>query len=137
MSLETGVGRRSTSPTSSGRSSPVARTGRRTIDEGMYVNSRILTQRASLRRSGIYKTDKGLRRYAATIERALASWEVSPQEWADYISFLGRLLKVRSCHVLETQWCCNANGSRQFNLTPRMRRFYLKVVRLHRSLPNV
>jgi len=38
--------------------------------------------------------DKGLRRYAALIERALGSWEVSPQEWADYIAFLGRLLKA-------------------------------------------
>lgn len=44
--------------------------------------------------AGIYKGDKALRRYGATVERALGSWEVSPQEWADYIAFLGRLLKV-------------------------------------------
>lgn len=43
---------------------------------------------------GIYKPDKQLRRYAVGIERALASWEANPQEWADYIAFLGRLLKV-------------------------------------------
>lgn len=45
--------------------------------------------------SGAYRSDKTLRRYGATIERALNSWEISPQEWADYIAFLGRLLKVR------------------------------------------
>lgn len=44
--------------------------------------------------TGLYKADKSLRRYAALIERALSTWETSPQEWADYIAFLGRLLKV-------------------------------------------
>lgn len=38
--------------------------------------------------------DKGLRKYAVSIERVLSSWEVSPEEWADYIAFLARLLKV-------------------------------------------
>lgn len=33
-------------------------------------------------------------RYAAIIERALSSWEISPEEWADYIAFLARLLKA-------------------------------------------
>lgn len=33
-------------------------------------------------------------RYAANIERALSSWEISPEEWADYIAFLARLLKA-------------------------------------------
>lgn len=35
-----------------------------------------------------------MRRYATNIERALASWEVAPEEWADYIAFLSRLLKA-------------------------------------------
>lgn len=38
--------------------------------------------------------DKSYRRYAAGIERALSSFETTQQEWADYISFLGRLLKA-------------------------------------------
>jgi hypothetical protein len=42
----------------------------------------------------LYKKDKGFRRYAAGVERALALWDSAQQEWADYISFLGRLLKV-------------------------------------------
>ncbi|KAK3706813.1 hypothetical protein LTR37_012492 [Vermiconidia calcicola] len=51
-----------------------------------------------LTNTGIYKVDKSLRRYGVTIERALASWEISPQEWADYIAFLGRLLKAIQSH---------------------------------------
>jgi hypothetical protein len=42
-----------------------------------------------------YKKDKNFRRYAAGVERALALWDTAQQEWADYISFLARLLKVR------------------------------------------
>jgi hypothetical protein len=38
--------------------------------------------------------DKSYRRYANGVERALASFESPQQEWADYISFLGRLLKA-------------------------------------------
>lgn len=37
-------------------------------------------------------------RYAANIERALSSWEISPEEWADYIAFLARLLKAIQSH---------------------------------------
>jgi hypothetical protein len=44
--------------------------------------------------AALYKKDKGFRRYAAGVERALALWDTAQQEWADYISFLGRLLKV-------------------------------------------
>ena len=58
-----------------------------------------------LTNTGIYKVDKSLRRYGVTIERALASWEISPQEWADYIAFLGRLLKVR-LHALYLPLLC-------------------------------
>lgn len=42
----------------------------------------------------LQKKDKGFRRYAAGVDRALAVWDTAQQEWADYISFLGRLLKV-------------------------------------------
>jgi hypothetical protein len=44
--------------------------------------------------AALQKKDKGFRRYAAGVERALALWDTAQQEWADYISFLGRLLKV-------------------------------------------
>lgn len=40
------------------------------------------------------KKDKIYRRYASGVERALSLFDTALQEWADYISFLGRLLKV-------------------------------------------
>lgn len=40
------------------------------------------------------KKDKNYRRYASTVERALSLFDTALQEWADYISFLSRLLKV-------------------------------------------
>lgn len=41
------------------------------------------------------RKDKNYRRYASTVERALSLFDTTLQEWADYISFLSRLLKVR------------------------------------------
>ena len=41
-----------------------------------------------------FKKDKGYRRYASNIERALSLFDTALQEWADYIAFLSRLLKV-------------------------------------------
>lgn len=38
--------------------------------------------------------DKTFRRYASGVDRSLALFDSQLQEWADYISFLGRLLKV-------------------------------------------
>ena len=38
--------------------------------------------------------DKAFRKYASGVDRALAIFETALQEWADYISFLNRLLKV-------------------------------------------
>lgn len=49
----------------------------------------------------MFKADKSLRRYASNIERALSTWEVSPEEWADYIAFLARLLKAIQAHPKE------------------------------------
>ncbi|KAL8672866.1 MAG: hypothetical protein Q9168_002704 [Polycauliona sp. 1 TL-2023] len=40
------------------------------------------------------KTDKAVRRYAAGIDRALSLFDTALQEWADYLPFLARLLKV-------------------------------------------
>lgn len=45
------------------------------------------------------KKDKHYRKYAAAVERALSLFETTLQEWADYISFLNRLLKVRTGHT--------------------------------------
>jgi hypothetical protein len=38
--------------------------------------------------------DKAFRRYASGVERSLSLFDTALQEWADYISFLARLLKV-------------------------------------------
>ncbi|KAK0926825.1 hypothetical protein LTR91_009471 [Friedmanniomyces endolithicus] len=80
MSRELTGGRRSTSPVSSGRSSPVPRAERRAVEDELY------------------RADKSLRRYGALIERAVNSWDTAPQEWADYIAFLARLLKAIQSH---------------------------------------
>ena len=42
------------------------------------------------------RKDKNYRRYASAVERVLAQFETAVEEWADYISFLGRLLKALS-----------------------------------------
>ncbi|PSK53957.1 hypothetical protein B9Z65_7763 [Elsinoe australis] len=74
MSLEPGAGQPSSSSPSHGRASPNLRAGRK-VEEAL-------------------KNDKSLRRYAAGIDKALSSFEPSQQEWADYIAFLGRLLRA-------------------------------------------
>lgn len=38
--------------------------------------------------------DKGLRRYALGVDKALSLFETALEEWADYISFLNKVLKV-------------------------------------------
>jgi len=61
---------------SSGRASPVNPRLRQRDDEGPRTK------------------DKAYKRWALIIERVLATYDQSVDEWADYISFLGRLLKV-------------------------------------------
>ncbi|KAF1988395.1 hypothetical protein K402DRAFT_419717 [Aulographum hederae CBS 113979] len=74
-------GDRPMSPASSGRSSPVPRAlPRRPVEDGPL------------------KKDKVYRRYAAGIDKALSLFDTTQQEWADYISFLGRLLKALQAH---------------------------------------
>ena len=46
--------------------------------------------------SDLLKKDKGYRRYASTVERVLSQFDTAVEEWADYITFLGRLLKALS-----------------------------------------
>ena len=43
---------------------------------------------------GFNRKDKSYRRYASNVERALSVFDSALQEWADYIAFLGRLLKA-------------------------------------------
>lgn len=98
MSHELGGEPRSSSPFSSDRSSVGPRGQRREIEDGMYV-LRSLEKPALdsvLTRVAVYKKDKAFRRYASGIKQALALFDSAQQDWADYISFLGRLLKVRS-----------------------------------------
>ncbi|PTU24457.1 hypothetical protein P175DRAFT_0513436 [Aspergillus ochraceoroseus IBT 24754] len=44
------------------------------------------------------RKDKNYRRYASSVERALSLFDTALQEWADYISFLSRLLKALQSH---------------------------------------
>ncbi|KAJ5923317.1 hypothetical protein N7454_008562 [Penicillium verhagenii] len=49
-------------------------------------------------KEGSIKKDKSYRRYASSVERALSLFDNALQEWADYISFLSRLLKALQIH---------------------------------------
>ena len=44
--------------------------------------------------------DKHYRKFATGVERALSLFDTALEEWADYISFLNRLLKVRDIFYL-------------------------------------
>lgn len=76
MSLETGPAG-SMSPESSGRNTPVPRQWRNQLSA-----------------EDVPAKDKAYRKYASGVERALSLFETALQEWADYISFLSRLLKA-------------------------------------------
>jgi hypothetical protein len=84
------------SPPGSGRSSPVPRASRNAAEDREHP-CKTMSKRTHAKRRllALYKKDKNFRRYAAGVERALALWDTAQQEWADYIPFLGRLLKVR------------------------------------------
>ncbi|KAI0966368.1 putative regulator of reproduction dopa [Xylaria arbuscula] len=76
MALEPGP-RRSMSPDSSGRDTPTPRQWRNQLSADDAVPK-----------------DKHYRKYASGVERALALFDTALEEWADYISFLSRLLKA-------------------------------------------
>lgn len=65
------------SPESSGRNTPVLRQWR----------NQLSAEDAPIK-------DKAYRKYASGVERALSLFETALEEWADYISFLSRLLKA-------------------------------------------
>ncbi|KAJ5467355.1 DopeyN-terminal [Penicillium sp. IBT 31633x] len=77
MSLDPSAFPRSNSPASS---------------ESSLTRSRLQGKEGSL------KKDKNYRRYASSVERALSLFDNALQEWADYISFLSRLLKALQTH---------------------------------------
>ena len=54
---------------------------------------------------GFNRKDKHYRRYASGVERALSLFDTALQEWADYISFLGRLLKVSAIPLYMKHIC--------------------------------
>ncbi|GAP83534.1 putative cellular morphogenesis regulator [Rosellinia necatrix] len=76
MALESGP-RRSISPDSSGRNTPISRQWRNQLSADV-----------------VPPKDKHYRKYASGVERALALFDTTLEEWADYISFLSRLLKA-------------------------------------------
>jgi hypothetical protein len=78
MAFDSGFNRRSPSPDgSSGRDSPLPRQWRNQLGgDDAHIK------------------DKNYRKYAAGVDRALSLFETALQEWADYISFLNRLLKA-------------------------------------------
>lgn len=49
--------------------------------------------------------DRHYRKYANGIERTLSLFDTALQEWADYISFLNRLLKVGICTTTPNIQC--------------------------------
>ena len=84
------------SPASSEGSSAIAARSRAKEQEGVdnFLGLYSISWLTSELAVGILKKDKSYRRYAAGVERALSLFDTALQEWADYISFLSRLLKV-------------------------------------------
>ncbi|RDA92653.1 hypothetical protein CP533_1456 [Ophiocordyceps camponoti-saundersi (nom. inval.)] len=76
MALEPASGVYSASPESSGRDSPVPRGWRNQLGQ----------DDPPIR-------DKAYRKYVVSVEKVLSQFETTLEEWADYISFLNRLLK--------------------------------------------
>ncbi|RDW78114.1 hypothetical protein BP5796_05966 [Coleophoma crateriformis] len=79
------AGRSSISPESSGRNSPVSRKWRNQLGADEPPSK-----------------DKSYRRYASGVERSLSLFDTQLLEWADYISFLSRLLKSLQAHPTNT-----------------------------------
>ncbi|KAM3531165.1 hypothetical protein NHJ13051_000929 [Beauveria bassiana] len=77
MALDPGSRAWTGSPESSGRDSPIPRQWRNQLG----------AEEAPAK-------DKAYRRYASGVEKALSLFETALEEWADYISFLNRVLKA-------------------------------------------
>ncbi|RDA87355.1 hypothetical protein CP532_2643 [Ophiocordyceps camponoti-leonardi (nom. inval.)] len=101
MALEPATGVYSASPESSGRDSPVPRGWRNQLGQGARTPVLPLP-RDSMFPSDLEQItytdeppvrDKAYRKYVASVEKVLSQFETALEEWADYISFLNRLLK--------------------------------------------
>ncbi|KAL7628856.1 hypothetical protein AAE478_000371 [Parahypoxylon ruwenzoriense] len=86
MSLEPGP-RRSVSPESSGQNTPTT--------QRQWRNQLGAEDAAPIK-------DKHYRKYASGVERALSLFDTALEEWADYISFLSRLLKALQARQANT-----------------------------------
>ncbi|KAI0397858.1 putative regulator of reproduction dopa [Xylariaceae sp. FL0594] len=84
MALETGPPR-SLSPESSGRDTPTPRQWRNQLSA-----------------EDISPKDRNYRKYASGVERALSLFDTALEEWADYISFLSKLLKALQARPANT-----------------------------------
>jgi hypothetical protein len=78
--------------------------------------------------------DKSYRRYAAGVDRALSLFETALEEWADYISFLNKLLKVSSPKDLspDDRILLMVDATRLFKLDQALRPRFLRKP----SFPN-
>ena len=119
---------RHTPVTDSGRSTPEVGRRRHPPEDGMYVLTVVawLVQDILLIiASEVKHKDKSYRRYAAGIERALALNDNAQQEWADYISFLGRLHKVLRT---STDYCKDLQLYRQSKHTQKVQLRTCRIV---------
>ena len=91
MSLDTG----GISPTSSGRASPIPKRWRSKNASGMVVVYAQCCFLLLMLPDEPPRGDKAYKRYSNSVDRSLSLFDTSLLEWADYISFLSRLLKVR------------------------------------------
>ena len=91
MSSETGL---SIPSPSSSQPTPVGRYFQAHTEDGKLSLDRDCPGLLADLRPDALRKDKAYRRYASGIERVLSVFDSTLQEWADYIAFLGRLLKV-------------------------------------------
>ena len=107
MAQEATSSQRSASPVNSRRGSPGSH--RRTKNKDDYGSLPLMiTMDRSLKLSlGIVKQDKHVRNYASRVKGVLSLFDTALEGWADYISFLSRLLKV-DIHFFSEQLgeCC-------------------------------
>lgn len=122
MAVEAGASKIPPSPPASGRASPRTRPSQRRAEDGTYLmpnttSTKHFSGLALIDCEEGLKPDKSYRRYATNIERALSLFDTALQEWADYISFLGRLLKVSERSEIYRLWRTLIRVFRQFSRT--------------------
>jgi hypothetical protein len=135
MALDPGSGRRSVSPESSGRESPAPRQWRNQLgtSELLFALAALYKLLTSFLIEEPPHKDKHYRKYASGVDRTLALFDTTLQEWADYISFLNRLLKVsvRVRHCMVAGSLSNKKNGRRCKLArpmprPSPRRLWLQ-----------